>query len=417
MDRFYRQSWININLDSLYNNLQEIKFLFPAGIYVIAVVKADAYGHGILPVARFLESKAVNYLGVASLDEAIFLRENGIRSPILVMGPVAPKDISLAQFYNITLTVTDENLAKELRRYVVNSSDSNLKVHIKIDTGMHRLGLSLASAEEVITSLFVSGVELEGVYTHLASADTDPKFTLQQITRFSGLVRRLKSKGIEFPLVHISNSAGLVYRRAFEGMANAVRPGLALYGAYASADLRDLIRLEPVLSLHSRIILIRELRPGEGLGYNHTYIADRPRKIAILPIGYGDGYPRALSNRGYVLIRERRCPIVGRVCMDQLFVDVSELEDVNVGDEAVLIGRQGREEIRVEEIASWCNTIAYELLCQLGRRLPRRYVSRRFRVSQSDAEADIVRRMEVGDKVERYVLNRRKGAIEDFSKL
>ena len=411
---FYRQSWININLDALYHNLQEIKFLFPTGIYVIAVVKADAYGHGILPIARYLESKAVNYLAVASLDEAIFLRENGIRSPILVMGPVSTRDIQIAQFYNVTLTVTDEGFAKELRRYVVNHLDSSLKVHIKIDTGMRRLGLSLAHAEDVIISLFTSGLALEGIYTHFASADSDPDFTLTQINRFSGLLRRLRAKGIDFDLVHISNSAGLVYRRVFEGMSNAVRPGLALYGAYASTDLRDLMRLEPVLSLHSRISVIRELRPGEGLGYNHTYISDRWRRVAVLPIGYGDGYPRVLSNRGCVLIRERRCPIVGKICMDQLFVDVSELDEVRVGDEVVLIGRQGQEEIRVEEIASWCNTIAYELLCQLGRRLPRKYSSRRFRVSREDVENNAVRRKEVGDKVKRYVLNRDRGQVKDL---
>ncbi len=390
---FYRQSWIEINLDSLYNNLQEIKFLFPAGIYVIAVIKADAYGHGILPVAQFLESKAISYLAVASLDEAIFLRNNGIRSPILVMGPISAKDIPVAQFYSVAFTIGDELFAQEVRRYVVNHCDSDLKIHIKIDTGMRRLGLSLSYAREIITSLFISGVKLEGIYTHFASADSDPKFTLHQINQFKGLLRTLQRNGIDFPLTHISNSAGLVYRHVFEGVCNAVRPGLALYGAYASSELKEVLRLEPVLSLRSRIVLIRELRPGEGLGYNHTYVVDKPRRVAILPIGYGDGYPRSLSNRGYVLIREKKCPIVGKICMDQLFVDVSELEDVEVGDEAVLIGRQGREEIRVEEIASWCNTIAYELLCQLGRRLPRKYISRRSRTIRAEMNG-------VGRKIE-----------------
>ncbi len=393
--RFYRQSWIEINLDNLYQNLQNIRSLFPAGIYVMAVVKADAYGHGIVPVARFLQSRMVNYLGTASLDEAILLRREGIKIPILVLGPVAEQDLPVAQFYGITLTITDEKMADEVRRYVVNTSDSHLKFHVKVDTGMHRLGLNLVSAEDVITKLFVSGVNLEGIYTHLASADTDPEFTIEQINRFAGLLRRLSAKGISFPLVHVANSAGLMYSRVLEGITNMVRPGLALYGVYPSEELKMRMRLLPVLSLKSRIIALRAIRAGESVGYNRGFIAPRDSRIAVVAVGYGDGYPRSVSNRGRVLIRERACPIVGRVCMDQLFVDVTDLEEVREGDEVVLIGHQGPEEIKVEEVASWCNTIGYEVLCQLGRRLPRRYLDRR-RILRGHHSEELKSRFELG---------------------
>ncbi len=389
MDRFYRQSWIEINLDNLYLNLQGLKALFPAGVYVMAVIKADAYGHGILPVARFLESKMINYLGVASLDEAIFLRQQGIRSPILVLGQIEPQDIQIAQFYGITITVASREFAEALRRFVVNNSDSNIKVHIKVDTGMRRLGLELREAEQVILQLFMVGLELEGIYTHLSSADSDPAFTLNQINRFEGLVKRLKSRQVDFKLVHISNSAGLVYRRRFEGVCNMIRPGLALYGAYSGDELKSVVKLYPVLSLKSRIASIKTLRKGEGLGYNHSYIADTKRRIAVIPVGYGDGYPRLLSNRGKVLIRESFCPIVGRVCMDYLFVDVTALEGVSKGDEVVLIGKQGINEIGVEYLSACYGSIPYELLCLLGRRLPRIYVSRKYRVSPEEGRMSV----------------------------
>ncbi len=376
MEKFYRQSWIDINLDNLYSNLQQIKALFPAGIYVMAVVKADAYGHGILAVARFLESRMINYLGVASLDEAILLRRAGIRTPILILGEIQPKELPIAQFYGVTVTVASKYFAQHLRNYVVNNSDSAIKVHIKIDTGMHRLGLDLLEAEDVIAKLFISGLELEGIFSHFHSADTDPSATMIQIHRFAGLLRRLKTKGIEFKLRHISNSAGLLFHRSFEGLCNMVRPGIALYGAYPNGELMDYLRLSPVLSLKSKIIALRRLKKGQGLGYNYAYIAPKERLVAVVPVGYGDGYPRALSNRAKVLIKESRCPIIGRICMDQLFVDVTDLGDVSVGDEVVLIGRDGIETITVEELASWCNTISYEILCQLGRRLHRQYITK-----------------------------------------
>ncbi len=389
MDRFYRQSWIEINLDNIYLNLQGIKSLFPSGVYVMAVIKADAYGHGILPVARFLESKMINYLGVANLDEAVFLRQHGVRSPILVLGQIEPQDIPIAQFYGITITVATMEFAEALRRFVINNSDSNVKVHVKIDTGMHRLGLTLREAEQVILQMFMAGLDLEGIYTHLSSADTDPAFTIEQISSFEGLVKRLRSRQVDFKLVHISNSAGLIYRRRFEGICNMIRPGLAIYGAYPVDELKAMLKLQPALTLKSRVALIRILRKGEGLGYNHSYIADSRRKIAVVPVGYGDGYPRLLSNRGKALIREHFCPIVGKVCMDYLFLDITDIEGVSVGDEVVLIGKQGISEIGVEYLSTCYGSVPYELLCLLGRRLPRVYISRRYRISPEESRLNM----------------------------
>ncbi len=376
MDKFCKRGWIEINLDNLDNNIDEIHSLFPAGVYLMAVIKADAYGHGIFEVAKFLQKRQVNYLAVANMDEAMFLRRAGIKMPILVLGYTSFEELELADFYGITVSIVSPQMADEVRRYFLSGKAANLKVHIKINTGMNRLGLDLIEAKDIITNLFIAGVNIEGIFSHFSSADSDPVFTMEQIRKFSGLVSSLRRMGIDFKLIHLSNSAGLSYRKSFEGLCNMVRIGLAMYGVSPSQEISSAMRLLPILSLKSKIILIREVRAGEGIGYNHTYIAKTKRKIAIVPVGYGDGYPRLVSNRGRVIVKEKYCPIIGRVCMDYVTVDVTDVEAVKCGDEVVLIGRSGIRKIGVEEISSWCNTIPYEILCQLGRRLPRIYLRR-----------------------------------------
>lgn len=362
----YRPTWAEINLDNLAFNYRAIKKNLAPKVKVMVTVKADAYGHGLIPVAQKLAACGVDYLGVASIDEGIRLREAKVNIPILVLGIMLVKDIRPLFDYHLTPTVCTDEMARALNA-LAGKIGSKIKIHIKVDTGMSRLGVlnrdALGFVKRVHTLEFI---RIEGIFTHLACADINRDFTLYQIGLMNDLVSGLAKARIHIPFVHAANSSGVVYYK--ESHFNLVRPGLVIYGLYPKEGMS--IKLKPVLSLKTRVVYFKRVPKGCGVSYGHTYITKKNTTILSLPIGYGDGYPRNLSNQAEVLIRGKRFKISGRVCMDQIMVDVGDMP-VKVGDEVVLIGRQGKDIISVEELAKISGTISYEIVCGLGSRIPR----------------------------------------------
>lgn len=364
----YRPTWAEINLENLSYNFYQIKKLLSPSTKVMVTVKADAYGHGLIPVSRKLVSCGVDFLGVASIDEGIALRKAGIKLPILVMGLVLKKDLSPIFSYGLTTTVCDEDLASALNNKA-RALGRRVNVHIKVDTGMGRIGVPPQDAGELVKNIQkMKNLRIEGLFTHFAFADMNREFTLYQLDLFDKLINRLKNTGIHIPLIHAANSIGLIdYRKSH---FNMVRPGLVIYGLHPKENMK--INFKPVLGLKTKIVFVKKVPKGSGISYGHDYITKRKTTIVTLPIGYGDGYPRNLSNRSPVLIAGKRFKVSGRVCMDQVMVDVGPLP-VKVGDEAVLIGTQKKGKITTEELANLSGTIPYEIVCGLGSRIPRVY--------------------------------------------
>jgi alanine racemase len=335
----------------------------------MATVKADAYGHGLIPISKKLTSCGADYFGVASIDEGIKLRKAHIKLPILVLGMVIKKDIAPLFKYNLIPTVCTKELAVALN-VKARSLAKTFRVHIKVDTGMGRLGVLSRDAAALVKEINrLKFIYIEGIFTHFAFADLDKNFTCHQIDLFNRLILNLEKEGMHIPLVHAANSMGIIdYKQSH---FNMVRPGLVMYGLYPREGLK--IKLRALLSLKTKIVYFKRLPRGYGISYGHQYITKKDATVVILPIGYGDGYPRNLSNNAPVLIGGRRYRISGRVCMDQIMVDVGD-SAVKVGDEAVLIGSQGKHKITTEELADLSGTIPYEIVCGLGSRIPRIYV-------------------------------------------
>jgi len=376
----YRPTWAEVNLDNMAYNFNQIKKALAPKTKIMVCVKADAYGHGLIPVSKKLVSCGVDYLGVASIDEGIKLREAGIRLPILILGLILKKDIQPVFKYKLTTTVCDEELA-----YALNNKARlrglRASVHIKVDTGMGRIGVLHWDAEDLVGKIHkLKFINIEGIFTHFAFADMNKEFTSYQIDLLNRLIQKLNKEGIRVPLVHAANSMGVIgYKNSH---FNMVRPGLVIYGLYPAEDfpakagsrnMREKINLKPVLSLKTNVLYIKRLPKGYGISYGHDYVTKKNTTIVTLPIGYGDGYPRSLSNCAPVLIGGRRFRISGRICMDQIMVDVGDSK-IKVGDEAVLIGSQGKNRITAEELALLCDTIPYEIVCGLGSRVPRVYL-------------------------------------------
>lgn len=362
-------AWLEIRLDRLIKNLERLRSVHGAQVALAAVIKANAYGHGIVPVAKALEGKA-EFLGLASLKEGCLLREQGARSPLLIFGRIFPEEIPLALQMKLTLTLSSFEEAREISEEAVRNRETAV-CHIKIDTGMGRLGIPFAQAlAEVEKISKLPALNLEGIYTHFATAEKvhDP-FGDEQLNRFEELLRALQRKGITFRFRHAANSAGTLRFRT--PWLNLVRPGIALYGVYPGPSFQEKILLEPVLSFKSRIAFIKRIAAGDSVSYGREFIAARPTTIALLPVGYSHGYPFRLSGKGEVLCRGRRFPIAGRICMDAVLIDLGETADLRVGDEVTLLGEEGAESIRAEELAARAGTIPYEILTRMEPSLPR----------------------------------------------
>ncbi len=364
----FRPTWAEINLKNLEHNFKEVKSRLRPQIKILVTVKADAYGHGLIPVSKRLAAKGADFLGVASIDEGIKLRNAGVKIPILILGLTLKKDIQPLFSYNLIPTVCDEEFALALNRKA-SALNKPIRLHIKVDTGMGRIGVSHDHAFKLAEKIHkLKFIIIDGIFTHFPFADINRKFTIFQIKLFNKLVGDLKKRGIAIPLVHAANSIGLIdYKDSHFTM---VRPGLVIYGLYPKQRMN--INLKPVLSLKTRVIFIKKVPARCGISYGHTYITKRPTRIATLPIGYGDGYPRNLSNLAWLLIGGRRRRISGRICMDQIMVDVGA-QKLKVGDEVVLIGAQGKQKITADELARLSKTIPYEIVCGLGSRIPRIY--------------------------------------------
>lgn len=363
-----------MRLDSLERNVKEIKRLIGPRTRLMAVVKADAYGHGAVQVAGAAVRAGAFGLAVGLVDEGLELREAGIDAPILVMGDVPGFRFRDLVKGGLTMTIFDRAQIREIE-ILSYREEKRVPVHLKLDTGMGRLGVrSVDEATELARRTLNSGaLHLEGAYTHLSSADEpEEDFTRLQLRKFREFLDGFEKMGIRIPLRHAANSAAAI--RYPESRFDLVRVGLALYGVYPEETNEADVKLEPALCWKSSISMVKEVEAGSPISYNRTYITPSRRTIATVPVGYADGYPRGLSNRGVVLVKGEMCPVVGRVCMDQLMVDVTGIPDVTRGEEVTLIGRQGNREVRAEEIAGLAGAIPYEILCGISRRVPRIYL-------------------------------------------
>jgi len=366
-------TWVEVDLDRFHANLAAVRGLIGPRREVLLVAKADAYGHGAREMAAAAESAGVTQLGVATLHEGLQLRQSGCRLPIVALSPLLPAEIEDAVASGIDPTVGDEAFARELSAAAVRAQRP-VRFHVEIDTGMGRIGVREEAAEEFVARVSaLPGLRLASLYTHFPDADAaDLTFARAQVARFTALLDRLAARGLRPPRVHASNSAGTV--NLPEAYFDWVRVGLVAYGVHPPNDQAG-PSLAPVMSLRTRLVQVRDLPAGATISYGRTYTTRRPSRIGVMPVGYGHGYSWLLSNRGQVLIAGKRAPIVGRVTMDLTMIDVTDVPGVEVGDEAVLFGEQAGAAIPVEEFAAWSETLAYEVMCTLGKRVPRLYVA------------------------------------------
>jgi alanine racemase len=365
-------TYATIDLPALAHNLSQIRERLSQDCSIMAVVKANAYGHGAIDVSRALVQSGVARLAVASVQEGVTLREAGINAEILVLVDLFDKHIQELLAYRLTPVITEERLLPALAK-AAEALNQPLSIHVKVDTGMGRLGFSPSELATLFDALPAwKSLHIEGFMTHLADSDgDDSSHTEQQLKSFRGLLEQIEQRGIKVPFVHAANSAAIV--RYPQSHFSLVRPGIMLYGYHTLPDTVPCPSLQPVLSLRTTVMQLRTIKPGETVSYNRTFVANRTSTIAVLPIGYADGYSRRLSNQGFVLIDGKRAPIVGLICMDMTMVDVTDIPSVQVGDSVTLIGRQGQAAIWADEIAGWTDTIPYEILCAIGSRIPRVY--------------------------------------------
>lgn len=373
--KLYLRVCAEINLDAAAYNLKNMKNNLEKETRIIAVVKTDGYGHGAVPIARMAEE--LDYIwgfAVATIEEAVMLRREGVQKPILVLGFVFPDGYEDAVRYDIRLAVFKLSMARQLSEEAVRQGKTAY-LHIKVDTGMGRIGFpdDGDSADVVKEISLLPQVQIEGLFTHFARADEKDKGAArQQLSRYLDFSRMLEERGIEIPMRHCSNTAGIFDLK--EANLDAVRAGISIYGLYPSDEVNKFaVAITPVMSLKSHVAFIKDVGPGTAISYGGTFVAERRMRIATIPVGYGDGYPRSLSNKGYVLIRGRRAPITGRVCMDQFMVDVTDIPDAREGDMVTLIGSEGGQEITMELLGELSGRFNYELACDIGKRVPRRF--------------------------------------------
>ena len=362
MQKLLSPTWTEVNLDAIAKNVRNIKELIGEKKELMAVVKGNAYGHDILEVSSVVLKNGASRLAVARLEEGIFLRKAGVVAPILILGLTLKQQAELLVYYNITPAVCEYEMIEKLSESAIKVGKV-VKVHLKVDTGMGRIGILSHDILRFIKKIrALKKVEIEGIFTHFSVADEKNKtYTEEQFKKFMEVLTLLEKEEKRIPIKHVGNSATLLDLPHM--WLDLVRPGISIYGLYPSTEVQKTIKLIPAHSFRTRIVFLKELSAGEYVSYGRTYTTIKKRtKVASLPVGYADGYNRLLSNQGEVLVRGRRFPIIGRICMDQCMVDVSSLLEVKIGDEVVLWGRQGEEEITVEEIAEKIGTINYEIV-------------------------------------------------------
>lgn len=374
MNEYYRVHAV-IDLDAICHNIKEVKRVIGPDVKVMPVIKADGYGHGAVPIAKALNEIGVDAFAVAIIEEGITLRKNGITQPIVILGYTSEYQYSSLIQYEIQPTVFCYEMAESLSK-IAAALGQNAKIHIKLDTGMNRIGFkpTRESLEIVKKISKLPNIKIEGIFTHFACADeADKTSAKKQKAEYDKFIGWLSEEGIEIPVKHVSNSASIIDMKDWR--MDMVRSGIITYGLYPSEEVsKDVLDLRPAMSLKTHIVYIKEVGSGEGVSYNHTFVTKRNTKIATIPVGYADGYPRALSSKGRVLIRGQYAPIIGRICMDQFMVDVTDIPDVSVMDEVTLVGVDGENRISVEEVANGAGSFNYEFVCGVSKRVPRVYM-------------------------------------------
>lgn len=373
MNRYLR-CYAEISLEAIGHNIREVKKRLPEGVKLLGVVKANAYGHGAVPVASYLENQ-VDYFATATIEEAVELRENGISAPILILGYVSPSQYGDLVEYDITQTIDSYAQALALEKEAARQN-RKAKAHLAVDTGMTRIGFQVTEhdADEAAKIADLPHIELEGMFTHFSCADQEDKtYCSMQMEKYDKMTALLAERGVTIPLRHICNSAGIM--EFDDHHFEMVRSGIITYGIYPSEEVKkERLDLVPALSWKSHVIHVKEVGPGIGVSYGATYVTEKPMtRIATVSAGYADGYPRALSNQGCVLIHGKKAPIIGRICMDQMMVDVTDIPDVQVEDVVTLVGTDGDETITIEEIANPAARFDYEMLCDISSRVTRVY--------------------------------------------
>ena len=368
----YHRVYAKINLDAIKNNVLNIKKHLSTDVLVMPVIKADAYGHGAVRVAKAINEYAWGF-GVATIEEALELRCAGVTKPILILGTLSANHFKEAVCNNITVNVYTEDMAKSLSE-TARSLGKKALCHVSLDTGMNRIGVACNDQgfETFKKIVSCSDINFQGVFSHFATADEECKEkALLQRQKFDDFCAKIKNAGIQIPIKHINNSAGIC--DFSDNPYTMVRPGIILYGFYPSDCVLKDIKLTPAMEVKSHISYIKKVPAGEGVSYGHTYVTQSERIIATVPVGYADGYPRLLSNKGRVIVNGKYAPIVGRVCMDQFMIDITNIDGVNIEDTVTLIGKDGDAFIGADEIADLTGTISYEIVCGISKRVPRVY--------------------------------------------
>ncbi len=369
------RTWAEINIDALISNYREIRRITDKKAKILATVKADAYGHGFLEVARTLAAEGADAFAVALIEEGLQLRRKGFEQPILVLGSIPEESYTLAVENNISLTVFSKGTAAMISEAAM-ASGKKAKIHIKLDTGMSRLGYVVGEndqnvIDEIMEIWAMPGIEIEGIFSHFSTSDeADSSYTHLQFERFIKICDQLKARGLTNVIRHIANSAAIIMYP--ETHLDMVRPGIILYGLYPSEHVdKSKLKLIPVMSLKTKITHIKTLDAGRGISYGKEYITDGKIKVATVPIGYADGYVRATAKEGLMLARGKKVRILGRICMDQCMIDVTNVNNISVGDEVIVFSDK---EILADDVAKWTNTINYEVICLVSKRIPRVYI-------------------------------------------
>jgi len=367
-----RATRAEISLTSIKNNLEAIKNKIGNNVTIMGIVKANAYGHGLIETSKALANLNIDYLGVGFLEEGMALRQNGIQTPILVMGGVLGEQVQHFLANNLEITVSSIEIAERIEKDVRDGSSQKAKVHLKIDTGMERIGVHSKNALQFVEKVAnLKNIEIVGIYSHFATSDEkDKSFTYEQLDRFNNVLKQIRSIGIEIPFKHIANSGAIL--DIPESYFNMVRPGILIYGIYPSNDISKTINVTPSLTIKSKIVFVKTVEANTSISYGRKFFTKSKTKIATIPIGYGDGYNRKLINKAKVVINNKPYPVVGAICMDQIMVDIGNEADIHVGDDVTILGND--HWTSVSTLAEQTGTNVYEILCGISARVPRVYI-------------------------------------------